>query len=220
MLTMKDVFARRAGRLAFGVVLIVGAVYLVLTMCSNGHGGREGDAARILGWTWLLAAGAGVAAWAIARWLPAPPDTGAVLAKSLVLPTLGAALLLPLTLHLLVFRSVDSPSWASQFDDWVGISLVITGPAHLVFAILSATRAYMLAIGRPALSPLKIYGFTVAASCLPFVLLLAIPPVLVAITGVPILPLLDGMERLIARERAAVAAVTALPPAVAIPARP
>lgn len=220
MLTMNDVFARRAGRLAFGVVLLLGAVYLVLTMCFSGHGGHEGDAARILEWTWLLAAGAGVAVWAIAAWLRAPTDSDAVLTESLVLPTLGAALLLPLTLHLLVFRLLDGHSWASEFDDWVGLSLVITGPAHLVFAILSAVRASKLAIGLPAPSPLKIYGLTVAASCLPFVLLMAIPPVLVAITGLPILPLLYGMERLIARERAALAAVTALPRAVAIRARP
>ena len=70
----------------------------------------------------------------------------------------------------------------------------------------AAVRAHELVAGGPARSPRSIYIATVTASCVPFILLFAIPPVLVAITGLPFIPLLHAMETVVARERQAIAA--------------
>lgn len=93
----------------------------------------------------------------------------------------------------------------------------ITGFAHLVFAITSAMRGYQLVMGRPAYSPRRIVIVTLITSCVPFIALAGIPPLLVGATALPLVPLLRAMERLVTRERAEVAAAPhALPRAVAV----
>ncbi|HEY0476086.1 MAG TPA: hypothetical protein VGD37_01100 [Kofleriaceae bacterium] len=93
--------------------------------------------------------------------------------------------------------------------------------AHLVFAALCGLRGHQLVAGKPAFSPRKIYVATLLTSCVPFVVLWAIPPVLVAITALPFIPMLHAMERRIARERLELATVIqALPRAVAVVPRP
>jgi hypothetical protein len=57
-------------------------------------------------------------------------------------------------------------------------------------------RAAKLARGRVPLSIKNLIAWTVALASVPFGLLLLIPPLLVALTGVPIVPLLVWMERL------------------------
>jgi hypothetical protein len=62
-------------------------------------------------------------------------------------------------------------------------------------------RASQLAHGKRAWSPLTIYTVTLIVSCVPFIVLLAIPPLLVALTGLPFQPILRAMEPIAARER-------------------
>jgi hypothetical protein len=54
-------------------------------------------------------------------------------------------------------------------------------------------------------------------SCVPFVVLYAIPPMLVAITALPFIPMLHAMERMVGRERTELAVVAGtLPRAIAV----
>jgi hypothetical protein len=192
--------ARRLGRIVFGAVLLAGTAYLVTATWhawSHRMGPRVG-ADRIIGTTWLVAAVAGFVTSRIAARSQRAWHPGSLFAESLMVPAIGIAALGPITLHMVVVL----PLWGSKaFDMWVLESLLITGLAHVVFATTSALRAAELVAGRPARSPRSVYIATVCASCVPFVVLLAIPPILVAITGVPFLPLLSAMETVVARER-------------------
>lgn len=200
--------AWRVARIAFGAVLLAGAVALVAAITD---GRPDGDhqlcampvtAAQIIGGAWLAAAIAGLASYAIAR-LGRWSALATPLEASWVLPVLAIALLAPLTLHLLVAVLSNADDLRS-FDSWVGLSLGITGIAHVVFAALSVRRARQLVRGATTvISPLRIYGLTFAASCVPFAVLFMIPPGLVALTGLPILPLLHAMEPAIKRDLAA-----------------
>jgi hypothetical protein len=120
----------------------------------------------------------------------------------MVVPAMGAASLLPLTLHLVVLSVAAGSTDAEGFDTWAELSLWFTGPAHVTFVGMVGLRAYRLAVGEAAMSPWKIYAATVFVSCIPFVVFFCIPPALVAITGMPIVPLLARMERLAERDRA------------------
>ena len=97
----------------------------------------------------------------------------------------------------------------------------ITGLAHAVFAITSVLRGKHLVAGKPTWSPRKIYIATVVTSCVPFAVLYAIPPAIVALTALPFVPLLRAMEWIVARERRELAdAQHALPRAIAVLSRP
>jgi hypothetical protein len=218
MPTMSQIIARRVGRIAFGVVLLAGVAWLATAAWVGSfdpHRGPRLDAAWIVGLTWLAAIAAGGTARGLAargRWSRGA-DT--LFAKSVVIPTLGVALLLPITMHLPVVVLVAD---VEAFDFWVIASLWITSLAHLVFAATCALRGYRLVAGKPAMSPTGIYVATLLTSCVPFVVLWAIPPALVAITALPFIPMLHALERRIARERLEFETVSqALPRAVALP---
>jgi Flp pilus assembly protein TadB len=68
-------------------------------------------------------------------------------------------------------------------------------------------------------TPRQIYIITLLTSCVPFVLLWAIPPTLVAITALPFVPMLHAMRRRIDRERAEIAEARDMPHAIAVRAR-
>lgn len=100
---------------------------------------------------------------------------------SIALPLMAIALLGPLTLHA-PFALVGNG--AQGFATWIGLSSTIVGHAHLVYAGLAARHAVKL--GRdPHMTggPGRTLAFTVAASCVPGILLLALPPILTAVTG-------------------------------------
>lgn len=211
------IFARRIARIAFGVVLLAGMVALVVAAAAgSSHGelppGRS--AAQILGTTWFAATVAAAAAYALAAALPLRLAPDALFVPSLVVPAAGGALILPLTLHLLFLLMMGARS--SGFDEWVRWSLVITGVAHLVFAAACVVRVRRLATGDASMTPGRIFWITVTATCLPFVVLWGIPPVVVALTGLPILPLLYGMKPLIDHERDEIAALPAQLPRAAL----
>lgn len=202
-----NVHGKRVGRIAFGVVLLAGAAILVQRLANL----DEPQARRVILTTWAVA----FAAYAIAGRLGSRrvlDHAGELAVPALVVPSIGAALLLPLTLHMPIATLV-APG-AGAFDDWAVISAIITGPTHLVFAVLAGERARQLATGEPALTPLKIYGICVAVSCLPFALLV-IPPFLVMMTGLPMLAGMALMDGLAARDRLA-ATAEAVPRAIAV----
>lgn len=217
---MNQIFARRAGRIAFGLVLLVGVGSLAAAAWSGSvgsHSPARWSAARLVGLTWLVAILTGAVVRAIAARLRWRPAAEALFAESVMVPAAGIALLLPITLHLPVVVVVAS---AGTFDFWVTASLWITGAAHVVFAGLCVLRARQLVAGRIAITPRAIYVATLLTSCVPFVLLWAIPPLLVAVTALPFVPMLHAMQRLVDRERAEIAAAPDLPRAIAVMPRP
>ena len=196
--------ARAVASLAFGVCLLVGAATLVDQLAGDAHAATV----RTLALTWT---GAAIAAWVAhlyASAVRAELPRGLRVA-SYVVATLGGALLLPLTVHLPIALALGVDT--ETFGDWARLSLVITAPAHLVFATLAAIRAYQLATGRRAISTTRVYVTTLVVSCIPFALLYFIPPLLVGLTGVAIVPLLERMPRFIERQTAA-----PLPTAIAL----
>ncbi|MEO7735607.1 MAG: hypothetical protein ABIY55_31930 [Kofleriaceae bacterium] len=224
MTATRDLLARRIGRITFGGVLLIGVAYLVFA-ASAGTVRRPWydvrpplDAAKIISATWLAALLAGIVARQIARRLPMRWNPDALFAESVIVPVFAMALLLPLTLHMpIALLAFDSES----FDTWVGLSMWITGLAHLVFAITSAMRGYQLVMGRPAYSPRRIVVVTLITSCVPFIVLLGVPPLLVVVTALALVPLLRAMEPIVTRERGeVVAAPHALPRAIAVVPRP
>jgi hypothetical protein len=212
-----QIFARRAGRIAFGLVLLVGVASLAAAGWSGlfeAHRVAGFGAARRVGLTWLIAILAGAVVRAIAARLRWQPAAEALFAESVMVPTAGIALLLPITLHLPVVVAVAD---VGAFDFWVTASLWITGLAHVVFAGLCVLRTRQLIAGRVAITPRAIYVATLLTSCVPFVVLWAIPPLLVAVTALPFVPMLHAMQRLVDRERAEIAAAPDLPRAIAVP---
>ena len=204
---LAGVIGRRIARTWAGGVLLLGAGLLFLR-CTLGSEHGMSPALIVLG-TWF-------AAFVTYRFALAckprvwAPDTLA--RASLIVPSLGILALLPLTLHLPFFALADS---LDDFAGWVAISALVTAPTTIVAGILIAVRCCHLAEGRAAtgvLSPAAIYGIGIAA-CGPF-LLLVVPPILIALTGLPFLPLLAYQEKLVERERL-IAEVGELPAALA-----
>jgi uncharacterized membrane protein YhdT len=124
-------------------------------------------------------------------------ETGSV-AATLV----GWALLAPLTLHLLVAAALarSLADGLHDFDRWIEASLVLTGVAHVTLALLGCRYAKKLrawdherddapTAGWSAL------GWTILASCVPGIVALAIPPLLVALTGFVFVPATFGFMR-------------------------
>jgi hypothetical protein len=86
-----------------------------------------------------------------------------------------------------------------------------------LFAAASMRRAHQLVAHRPAVTPRQIYIATVLVSCVPFIVLWGVPPLLVALTAAPFVPLLHRMARIVDRERAEIVELTqALPRAIAV----
>jgi hypothetical protein len=204
--SMRNYTARQYARIAFGVALVIGAIALVRTACFDGAAeyglgeyGQGHAAARVLTWTWIIALGYGAIVYAIARWRRAERQGAELLRASLIAPAVGLALILPLTLHLLWFRFAGRD--IADFDGWVGMSIVFTGLAHVAFAVMAARRASRLARGEKAMSPGMIYLLTIVFGMAPFPVF---PSVLIALTGLPILPLLFLMKDIADRERAAI----------------
>jgi hypothetical protein len=113
---------------------------------------------------------------------------------SLQLPLLLVSLAAPLTLHLLVSLTFLQVS-LSEFGQWILTSAVLVGHAHLtlaLFAVFHASRVQReldrgdRVVG--ASRGLVALAWTVGSSAIPGVVLLCIPPLLVAVTGMMFVP--------------------------------
>jgi hypothetical protein len=186
-------YGRRVGRIAFGLVLLAGVAVLARRVWAY----EEAWSAYAIPATWAAA----FAAYAIAGLIGSRrtlDHAGELAVPGLVVPWAGAALLLPLTLHLPFALLLTHD--ARAFDMWVAMSGIFTGPTHLVLAALVAQRARQLATGARAIDPWRIYGICVAVSCLPFAIFM-IPPILVMLTGIPMLAFLIWMKAFARRDR-------------------
>lgn len=190
----------------FGAAQVYTAVRMV-GLTRVGDGLVDNDAmVELVSRSWPIALAAGLAGYIVARLLRLRSSAHLRKAGYLLL-AVGVALVLPLTLHLIWMAVVRGT--VSTYGDWVELSVKFTGLSHIVFAGLTALRAWQLASGKPPLSIGIIYGCAAGAAMLPFPWL---PPLIVAVTGLPILPLLYVMRPLAERDRAASGA--ALPTAI------
>lgn len=191
---MSDVVARRAGRIAFGAVLLAG-VYVLVNFARKHEVAHAYHAWHVVAGAWLLAAAAGFLVTRLVAILPPTRDPGALRRAAFVVPSVGVALLLPITLHMPIalWSGVDT------FDLWCRMAVFATGLTHVVFALLVAVRAAQLARGTTNISIGMIYWVTCVIAAIPFV----IPAGFVALTGIPIVPLLRRMERIAEADRAA-----------------
>lgn len=121
--------------------------------------------------------------------------------RSLRVPMVAVALVAPLSIHLLVALGLLSVSLYS-FSHWIVTSLILVGHAHLTLAVFAAVHAGRLQgeLDQGRRSPserIPLNGaprglvallWTVGASAIPGVVLLCIPPLLVALTGLLFVP--------------------------------
>jgi hypothetical protein len=117
----------------------------------------------------------------------------------------AVGLLAPLTIHApFVFLLAQG-----DVERWILLSLAIVGHAHLVLAAMYVYFAHRaskldsdaLVAARSRLE-WSAWGATVAASAVPGIVFLCLPPVLTAVTGLLFNPLLcRGMVKMIVAER-------------------
>ncbi len=207
---VQRVVARRAARVGFGATLIAGAAAMVGATLDD-TGVLDLPMAHWFAIVWAAAVAVGAVAWLVARrWPRVEPDSLAVV--GLTVPAIGLALMAPLTLQLPIVLWV---SGVSDFDDWVQLSVAITGVAHLALALLSAVRAHQLARDTTPMAVSTIFAAVVVVSMIPFIVLYLIPPILVAITGAAYLPLLYAPAWIARRERALLSTTPPLARAIA-----
>ena len=193
--------ARRAARIAFGLVLIAGAAVLVATWSFDDP--IRPSPALVLVASWCAAFGVAAAVHAIVARAPVVRESARLVDASVVVPTVGIALLLPLTLHLVVWvvlAWLDHEPRLDSFDRWAAISIALVGHTHVVLALLAGFRASQLVKGRRPIRICTIYLTCVVISLVPFI----VPAVVVAVTGLPFIPLLQAQARIAAAERAAI----------------
>jgi hypothetical protein len=216
MFSQTQVLARRAGRVAFGTVLTVGAIALAAHAAPGaGDGAWTNSVTHCAPWLlviWLTAAvAAGATRWAIERLAPIGPAT-LLRTEGLVVPAVGLALVVPITLHLPFALLMGGPK---GFDAWCSASVECVGFAHVVFAGLVAVRARQLADGRRALHPWTIFFAGVAAASYPHGAWL-LPEILVAMTGFVIVPMLGAMDGVADRDFLAAESAAPLPGATVV----
>ena len=128
---------------------------------------------------------------------------------STALPLAAISLLMPLTLHY-AFAAVIAPDTAESFANWIRLSLVLVGHAHLALmalAIAFARKMKKATSEELAQMPIhrewaKVWGLTIGVSALPGIVLIAIPPILTALTGIAFIPFMFTlMRRCVMNER-------------------
>ena len=203
-----SLYGQRVGRIAFGVPLLIGTAVLVQRL---GADDPRSWLTVLVTWSAAFVACA-IARLALARREVAFDDQLAT--ASLVVPSVGIALLLPITLHLPFAVLINGSDTARGYDTWVAFSLGVTWPTHVVFAGLIAIRAIQLTKQRPALSPTLIFVLGTAMSWHLIVewplFIVVFIGMIVGATGLPFLGLMKRMETIVEAERLAV------PPAIAI----
>ncbi|HEX8795366.1 MAG TPA: hypothetical protein VF765_30665 [Polyangiaceae bacterium] len=135
-------------------------------------------------------------------------------------PLAALSLVTPLTIHMLVDWIPNLGRDASvmrDFGTWIALSVVLVGHSHLAVLVGSVRWARSL---RERPTELLTHGLSrtwgltllvaVGLACLPGIVLLGIPPILVAVTGLLFIPLMFvTTARCIQRERFALEATVA-----------
>jgi hypothetical protein len=217
-----SIHGRRAGRIAFGAVLILGMTSRVYETVVHGtrseYGGPFNDdvlhpthVARYLAVTRAIA----IAGYALVRLFvrvtaPAPRGEG-LLGACQVAPAVGIALALPLTVH----SAFVLPFGSAAFDSWFQVSMIVLGAPQLVFAVTFGIHAAQLARGEPRMTIRQVFRWSVRASLVPSLIFFVMEPegiifaaigalemaLATAITGLLVLPVLRRFDALARRDR-------------------
>lgn len=135
--------------------------------------------------------------------------------RSVALPLAAVAMLAPLTIHGLIWCMLGWPSGnlsatsLSDYGEWIALSALIVGHAHLAVLIGSVRWAFRLRATPTAQVRRDLHrhwGLTLlvamGVACVPGVVLLGIPPLLVGVTGLAFLPAAFGLAaRTVVSER-------------------
>lgn len=191
--------ARRAARVAGSLALLGGA----LLLCADALEVVDVDALVALAGAWLGAGVTGLLAYGVVRATARPDPTllralgpGTASEKlSLVAPAVAVSLVAPLSLHGVVSLLLGCGPSATTFDDWVRLSLILVGHAHVALALRASFDAIAASEDRGSLRPLPAVGLATLVASVPGVLAYAVPPVLVFITGAAFVPALYGAIR-------------------------
>jgi hypothetical protein len=183
------VYAMRVGRIVFGLVVAVGAIFVALNAgdIAKSEGAPRWHTPELIGGTWLVALLAAIVSYVYIGLGPCPKSPHALRKAALAVPSAGIALLLPITIHVIVMHD----SSVHEIDQWVAMSVLLTSHVHIVLALLVGSRALALANDERPVSIPVIYTITCLGALIPMI----IPMFFVAITGIPIIPLLLWMKR-------------------------
>ena len=116
---------------------------------------------------------------------------------SIALPMAALAMIAPLSLHCVAWCLLSGAQgeWWVDFGQWIAISAVVVGHAHVALAIAAAVwarRTRLLDAPEVRARIGRSWGVAllvaIGVSCLPGVLLLAVPPILVGMTGIVFVP--------------------------------
>jgi len=134
---------------------------------------------------------------------------------STALPLAAMSLLAPLTVHWIVYSFVldgvgrGLSGDLADFSQWIAISAVLVGHAHLALLLASVCWAWKLRSRETPLVAVDVHrtwaialGAAVGAACFPGLALIAVPPVLVFATGLVFVPAMFlATARRLVRER-------------------
>lgn len=138
------------------------------------------------------------------------------LSLSIAAPMAAIALLGPLTLHFIVggLPVLLADEGLAPFGQWMAFSAVVVGHAHLVLAFVSwrFTRRLVRGQSGPVVREgFKALGWTVLAAAIPGALLLMLPPLITAVTGLAVvLPTFWWASRTAGREHAELSGLSVL----------
>ncbi|WP_394822087.1 hypothetical protein [Pendulispora albinea] len=127
--------------------------------------------------------------------------------RSVALPLIGWSLVAPLSIHLAIAAPFAGSNFFEAFDVWIGLSMVIVGLAHIVLVALSwcfakNLRAWSSDSEETLPDGWSVLGWTVGIGSIPGAVLLFVPTILIAITGVAFIPwVFDRMQARVLDER-------------------
>lgn len=208
-MTTTTVFRKRVGRVTAGMVgLMVGIGMYFAGMIEP----EWGPIALASGWLAMLPAyGLGRL---LGRFLPERD----IEATGLWFPMAAITALLPLTLHGIVAAS--SGADLDGFGTWMLVSGAVVGHVHLALMGMAAFFLYKLRKAPHRLSKHSgwlIYGLCVSVSMIPGAVLLFLPPILTAATGLAFVPWMFYLaRRTFLRERAELIEASVVHPRVSI----
>lgn len=128
---------------------------------------------------------------------------------SIAAPMVAMALLGPLSLHMCVAALplvANGDPMLEDFGNWMAISAVVVGHAHLVLALVSWRYTGRLFAGRSGAAlneGVKALGWTVFTAAVPGILLIVLPPLITCATGLfVVIPTFIWAHRTASREHA------------------
>jgi hypothetical protein len=192
----RSLFARAIGRVAAGAVMIVGFACVVPLSF------LKVSPVAVFGATWLIAGFVYLFARLAVRFGVTERANAhdRIFGTSFAWLGVGVALLSPLSVHAFLI-GVLGDERPEEVASWILMSLVIVGAAHAALACMTAQRVLLLAQGEEPRGLGRVYLLTIAWGCVPGVVLFLIPPLMVALTGLAVLPLLAFLDLAVVHER-------------------